>query len=83
MAILNAGVSAESIGLGVSTSTAKSFGFCFYAGQDKTKTKRFWLLRDGKASACQPRTAHSRTVGSKLRKNLTQYKWLIPKKKNQ
>lgn len=54
MAILNTGVSAESIGLGVSSSTAKSFGFCFYAGQDKTKTKRFWLSRGGKAVSCSP-----------------------------
>jgi len=57
MAIRNAGISAYTKGLGLSNGTAKSFGFCLYAGQDKTKTKRFWLSRGGKADACRPRTA--------------------------
>ena len=60
MAIRNAGVSAESIGLGLTSGTAKSFGFCFYAGQDKIKTKRFWLIARRNGNRVQPRTAHSR-----------------------
>jgi len=47
-------------GLGLPKNTAKSFGFCFYAGQDKNKTKRFWLQLAGKASARNARTEHSR-----------------------
>ncbi|SDF25132.1 hypothetical protein SAMN05421636_1312 [Pricia antarctica] len=50
----NAGVSAYPKGLGVFSGTAKSFGFCFYAGQDKTKTKRFSLSHGGKAGAFDP-----------------------------
>ena len=60
MNIRNAGLGAVSIGLGVSSNTAKSFGFCFYAGQDKTKTKRFWLIARPNGSRVQPRTAHIR-----------------------
>ena len=39
--IPNAGLSRETIGLGVPMGTAKSFGFCFYAGQIKLKQKDF------------------------------------------
>jgi len=35
----NAGLSPESVGMGVAIGSAKSFGFCFYTGQDKKNKK--------------------------------------------
>lgn len=58
----NAGLNVESIGLSLFPDTAKFFGFGFYTGQDKTKTKKFILSLGKRVVVCWAHTAHSSGV---------------------